>query len=158
MKDGYPEDKELDMIKTWDIHYVFDLVDFIESIWWMDDWGMNKKWGVDKYGHGRHVLYLELHTGGWSGNEEIIEALLSNMMVKVMGYIQWRIGGHYWFEFTAESFGYKTSHEFCKEKGFTRQYLFKAKNKFEWIHISKKKRLVREIKPITNERLKRKID
>lgn len=48
--------------------------------------------------NGRH---LELHTGGWSGNEEIIGALQESMF----WLTAWRKserGGHYYFELPAE--------------------------------------------------------
>jgi hypothetical protein len=40
---------------------------------------------------------LELHTGGWSGNEEII-SVLQNSMFWVMYWQKSERGGHYYFE------------------------------------------------------------
>lgn len=87
-KDGYPTEEELSTIKNWDIlKDGFDgLVDFIISIWWMSGWGVkvakNKLW---------------LHTGGWSGNEDII-ATLQETMFWTMAWQKSERGGHYYFE------------------------------------------------------------
>lgn len=87
----YPTKEELETIKEWDILHgsIKDLLDYIESLWWAPDWGFHLK--------GKRVLQLELHTGGWSGNESIIEALQSNFMFWSMYWERSHRGGHYWF-------------------------------------------------------------
>ncbi len=84
--DRYPTDKDLDFIKNWDIKDISGLIEFLESIWWMADWGF-KQLGNK----------LELHTGGWSGNESIIGALQQTMFW-MMTWQKSERGGHYWFE------------------------------------------------------------
>jgi len=76
--DEYPTEKELEIVKEWDIlkNGVGGLLEHIESIWWCPDWGFKLS--------GKRVFRLELHTGGWSGNEDIIEALKSNNLFWVM--------------------------------------------------------------------------
>lgn len=88
-KDGYPDEKELKIIRDWDLlkSGVDGLLDFIEQIWWWPDWGFIRK--------GKK---LELHTGGWSGNESIIAALESNLMFWILLWVKSERGGHYWFE------------------------------------------------------------
>jgi len=90
----YPTEEELKTIREWDMVGIAALdmlrfLDYIKDLWWMPDWGFHLK--------GKRVLRLELHTGGWSGNEDIIEALQSNFMFWAMYWQQSRRGGHYKF-------------------------------------------------------------
>ena len=92
MRGEYPSEKELKTIKEWDVlkKPVADLLEFIKSIWWTPDWGFKLK--------GKEVLRLELHTGGWSGNEDIIRALQDNLMFFTLYWQKTYRGGHYYFE------------------------------------------------------------
>jgi len=47
----------------------------------------------------------EFHTGGWSGNEDIIKAILSNIYLTnlYMKYEMWKRGGHYYFKICKEN-------------------------------------------------------
>ncbi len=87
----YPTDYSLRLIKNWDITKfdVLDLIDFIEKIWWSPDWGFIKK--------GKHKIRLELHTAGWSGNEDIIRALNNNFLFWSVYWNKSVRGGHYYF-------------------------------------------------------------
>ena len=93
MRDNYeyPTDEQLKIISEWDTleKPVTELIDYVRALWWMPEWGFHLK--------GKRVLRLELHTAGWSGNEDIIGALLSN---RPFWFLYWRkstAGGHYWF-------------------------------------------------------------
>jgi len=88
-KDGYPTDKELATIKDWDVlkSNVSGLLDFIEARWRWSDTYMKRE--GDK---------VELHTGGWSGNEDIIGALEGNHTFWLTCWMKSERGGHYWFE------------------------------------------------------------
>lgn len=96
----YPTEEELDKIRNWDIleESTKGLVDYIESIWWAPDWGFKIRRGYSSFPLTRkQVVKLELHTGGWSGNESIIEALQQNFF----WFLYWEKstrGGHFWFE------------------------------------------------------------
>ena len=92
----YPTVEELERIKNWDRTLpVMELLDDIESLWHWPEWGFKKHQGLNSLR--RKVLKVELHTGGWSGNEEIIMALQEN----VFWLLYWEKsirGGHYYFE------------------------------------------------------------
>lgn len=63
-----------------------EFIEELESIWWQPDWGFK----LDGES-------LELHTGGWSGNEDIIEKLEGS----VFWLLYWQKserGGHYYFK------------------------------------------------------------
>ena len=91
-KDGYPTEEELEKIRKWDIieQPIVDLVSYVESLWWAPDWGFKLS--------GKRILRLELHTGGWSGNENIIAALRKNWMFWSLCWLKSTRGGHYWFK------------------------------------------------------------
>ena len=97
-KDGYPTDEFLDFIRNY-THETMHILNFIEILcegWYHGDWGykLHRKYaGKRKF---------ELHTGGWSGNEDTISALISNIWLThfKMKYVRWETGGHYYFEIT----------------------------------------------------------
>jgi hypothetical protein len=91
-EDGYPEPDEIEMIEKWDItkKSVIDLLEYVRKRWNYADIGYFKLTGKRK-------LRLELHTGGWSGNEEIISALMTNTLFWMMYWQKSERGGHYWF-------------------------------------------------------------
>jgi hypothetical protein len=82
----YPSEQTLEMIRGWDGQDPYGFFDFIESHWWMADWGFKR---------GKKYIYIS--TGGWSGNEDIIAAMQDNF-VWFMCWIQSKRGGHYIFE------------------------------------------------------------
>lgn len=85
--DGYPTEEELDIVRNWDLtkHNAHEFIDFLESIWWHEE-------GVQFRGR-----TLRLHTYGWSGNEDIIQA----MQLTHFWMLYWKTtdrGGHYTFK------------------------------------------------------------
>lgn len=139
--EGYPEQHELDAIKNWDIKDAFGLIEFIKERWAYND-AIRMEWGKDKL-FKKPVLFLEMHTIGWSGNEDIINALLSNQMFSLMWYTKWERGGHYYFEVNPFGIGFKKVSEMSKEKGISRQRIHHDKESYEWITAGKRNRLCR---------------
>lgn len=67
-----------------------ELLNSLSETWMYKDWGFIRKRPI------KEKFTLILHTGGWSGNEEIIGALQNNIYV----WYYWKMkkaGGHYWF-------------------------------------------------------------
>lgn len=92
-KDGYPDRESLKEIRKWDVlkKGVTDLIELIEDNWHFADAGYFK---LKKRGK---KFRLELHTAGWSGNEDVIEALKKSNF----WWSFWKKserGGHYYFE------------------------------------------------------------
>lgn len=139
----YNTDKEMRLIEKWDVNEVFTLLDYIEERWWSTDWGFKKVWSKERL-HNKPVIKLELHTGGWSGNEDIINALLKNQMFKMLWYYQWNRGGHFIFEINPFNIGFKSANEIAKEKSITRQAVHKSKE-YERIKVSDRLYLFRFI-------------
>lgn len=111
MENGYPDEEDLKFIREFDCskEKMSLLIDFIENIWWASDWGFRRTYRKDNYftsfsltdetnKRKRKYLRLSLSTGGWSGNEDIIEALKQNKYFYSFYWLQSRRGGHYIFE------------------------------------------------------------
>lgn len=84
---GYPTKEELEKIKNWDYRDFGRLMEYVESLW---KYGGNF-W--EEFGN-----TYSISTGGWSGNEDIIEALGSNTIFWLLHWQQSSRGGHYIFK------------------------------------------------------------
>ena len=93
-QEGYPTTDELSIISNFKGDIV-EFLNFIQSLWWTNEQGCRFKLTDDE-------IKIELHTWGWSGNEEIIGVLQSTMF----WYFCWQKstrGGHYWFTVNLKS-------------------------------------------------------
>ncbi len=85
----YPTKSELKKIREWDCNDGYkELMEFVKSIWEYADCGFWSKRG-NKY---------KISTGGWSGNEDIIDALSKNSIFWMACWLESKRGGHYIFE------------------------------------------------------------
>jgi hypothetical protein len=134
-EDGYPTEEALNAIEKWNLDDAHNLICFIEEMWAYKEWGFKKSWGRDRFKN--RVLFLELHTAGWSGNESIINALQKNKMFFMLWWAMSKRGGHYWFEVDLRQVGFKT--------GVCRQAIHQSMEKYETIGTPKKL-LLRELK------------
>jgi hypothetical protein len=92
-KDGYPTPKLLKYIREFDIvkHKGCDeLLETLEEVWHDSGCCVTEM--------GRTATHLTLHTGGWSGNEDIMEALTSNQLFWSLYWERSARGGHYYFK------------------------------------------------------------
>lgn len=96
--DGYPTNATLQIIELWPPDDKKGWFDLIKSFWWNPEFGWSEgeedhEWKIGK------VYRYHLSTGGWSGNESIIEAMQNNKnYLWVFTWVQSRRGGHYIFE------------------------------------------------------------
>jgi hypothetical protein len=141
--EGYPEPKDLDRIKSWDTYDVFNLIEYVCCKWSYQKWGVKKYWEKKRE---REVLKVELHTAGWSGNEDLINALLENRMFTMMWYESWRRGGHYYFEINPFNVGFIPVSQFCQKLGISKQAVHQYKDRYDWLNCGNKILLVREKK------------
>lgn len=112
--EGYPEQEELDYISDFDIieQDVFDLIQYIKNRWCYNNHFVFFKRGYktnlqkilerDPDNSRKDYYELRLHTGGWSGNEDIIKALQKNKYFFIFHWYKSERGGHYYFEITKE--------------------------------------------------------
>lgn len=97
--DGYPTDEVLEWIENYNPFEnggFSELLEILVDLWRWDDYIEIKR----PY-KGRKTIWL--HTGGWSGNESIINALNKN----VYFWINWKlskVGGHYKFSIPTSEF------------------------------------------------------
>jgi hypothetical protein len=102
MSNEYPRESELEQIKNWDFKLGYkSMFEFIEGIWHIPDWGFRVYRTTDHLWD-KKVTGVELHTGGWSGNESIIYALQQNFLFYSQCFHRSRRGGHYWFQIRKE--------------------------------------------------------
>lgn len=95
--DGYPIDDELAWIRDFKLELgnAGEWFDFIHSCWWAASWGWHEEIVEED---GKLVRKLDISTGGWSGNEDIIEAMQNNSMMWMHTWWSSRRGGHYVFK------------------------------------------------------------
>ncbi len=93
--DGYPTEEELAKIRAWPWQDSAGLMSFIKSIWYLADWGWREEPGEKK-----GKIHYAISTAGWSGNEDLIAAMMENQMFWTFNWVSSRRGGHYEFEDT----------------------------------------------------------
>lgn len=92
-EDGYPTDEELLKVSEWQCADLDGLMQYLAGgVWHWPEFV--KKLASDEW---------ELHTGGWSGNEDIIARMQDNTMWWIMNWLQSRRGGHYLFKATIKA-------------------------------------------------------
>lgn len=94
---GYPRAEALGLIGKWNISDdgIEDLLDLIRTVWWYPARHFELRSGQDVLD--KPCWILELHTGGWSGNESVIEAL-GQTTFWWLCWLSSRRGGHFEFE------------------------------------------------------------
>jgi hypothetical protein len=85
----YPNNEQLNRIREWNSKDFSSLMAYVYEIWNID---YGSYWQKDR---GREIY--RLHTGGWSGNEDIITAMQDNFLFWSTYFYQYRRGGHYTF-------------------------------------------------------------
>ena len=86
-ENGYPDDDELEKIRNWPPDNNFEgLMDYVKRLWHWPEYF--KQDGAKKY---------TLVTGGWSGNEDLIEALNSNYLFWILWWESSTRGGKHVF-------------------------------------------------------------
>ncbi len=88
----YPDEGSLKAIKDWDLikqglDGLLQLV--VENTNWAD-----RQIEIT----GKKVIRFEYHTGGWSGNEDVIEALRRNLCFWPFFWEKSTRGGHFYFK------------------------------------------------------------
>ena len=91
----YPTEEQLEAVASWDSTLI-NWYDFIHGIWWAPEWGWRQERGTDELTDAPLTRY-RISTGGWSGNEDLIEAMQKNLGW-FFTWVQSRRGGHYIFE------------------------------------------------------------
>jgi len=90
MSDNYPTEDELKRLREWDFNDMRGWFDFAKSVgnYWPDD----HYWTEEPDGT------IHVSTGGWSGNEDIIDAMSENFICWTQCWQVHRRGGHYEFK------------------------------------------------------------
>lgn len=97
---GYPDEESLKQIKEWDVlaKGVEGLLDLIKD---------NTNWSDRQIElSGKNVIRYVYHTGGWSGNEDVIEAMRRNFLFWSISWWKSTRGGHYYFKIKKKQWGW----------------------------------------------------
>lgn len=92
--EGYPTEEFLEYIRNFDFEDAVNPNEYLQELedgWWMPEWGFTLHRPYRGY------RKLELHTGGWSGNEDTIQALQDSFFFTMFWEKTYR-GGHYYFK------------------------------------------------------------
>lgn len=95
--EGYPEEAELAKIRGWDHRDPRGLMDYVRERWHMADWGWKQEDKVKPEARLLGERWYHISTGGWSGNESIVEAMQENQLFWTLSWYSSRRGGHYEF-------------------------------------------------------------
>ena len=89
----YPDSADIERVKQWTFHEPDSFVKFMEFFRSIGNyWPSDAPFGWTQNGRIYHVS-----TGGWSGNEEILEAMQDNLTFWMVCWREHRRGGHYVF-------------------------------------------------------------
>lgn len=132
---------ELRAIKKWNKKQYIQLPWYIKTVWHWEKYCIIS-WGKDEYK--RHCLLLELHTGGFSPNEEIVKVLQETFFWSMFWQVSKR-GGHYYFSIPLEALGYRDVRTVAKEKKVTKQAINKRiKRDYDYIKYNDHKLFIKE--------------
>lgn len=104
------------MIKHWNNHYGESTME---------------KFKHRAFGKGYKITFI---TGGWSGNEDLVNAIKINPISQLC-YIKWESGGLHEFFINPNNFGYYTQSDLARKLGFSRQYVNSNKGDYEIMKI-----------------------
>ena len=99
-ENNYPDGKSLEEIQSWNVleKGIDGLLDLIEE---------NTNWADRQIEcTGKNVIWYEYHTGGWSGNEDVIHAMKMNFLFWSLSWIKSTRGGHYYFKMDKRKFNW----------------------------------------------------
>jgi len=105
-----------DMIRHWNSHYGESTMEKIKH---------------RAFGKGYKITFI---TGGWSGNEDLVNAIKINPISQLC-YIKWESGGLHEFFINPNSFGYYTQSDLARKLGVSRQYINRNKDDYEIMKI-----------------------
>lgn len=104
MENNYPEEDELEKIKTWEHNDFPGLLDYCMSLWTFSDYATKRS------GNYRFA------TGGWSGNESLIEALGENKVFWISCWYSSTRGGLHIFKLPKYALPKKTKKKSPEER------------------------------------------
>jgi len=113
-------------------------VDYLKKVWSHSD-AIKETWTTED---DKKILVLEVSTVGMSCNENVIEELQESSFW-LMHWYQTTRGGFYTFKIDVSKYGFKTVSEYCEDNNTYKQIIYQQPFKYDWIHISQNKKLIR---------------
>ena len=99
---SYPSEHDLKAIREWDCTTnkgLMELAEFVVGEWKYGEpyCKLSRRIKDRGFKEGEYYHKLTLSTGGWSGNEDIIDALMQNFIWWSLCFYSHHAGGHYVF-------------------------------------------------------------
>ena len=93
--EGYPTDEFIEWIRTFDTikNDPFIFIQIVLDNWYHGDYG----WEIQRAYRGERKVLIS--TCGWSGNEDMLDALNENTIFWMVHFYSHQRGGHYVFKF-----------------------------------------------------------
>ena len=89
--DNYPDEASLKQIREYDL-LEQPFSGLLQLLWENTNWADRQI-----FMRGKHVIHLTYSTGGWSGNENVVDALRANILFWGLCWERTDAGGHYYF-------------------------------------------------------------
>lgn len=100
--DEYPTKEQLIELESWSHEKGFEaLAEYVLKLWHFSHWAILRKPHKDEFG--TEYKELRLATAGWSGNEEIVSALMDNTMFRILCWQSSHRGGLHIFHIPTKS-------------------------------------------------------
>ena len=93
---GYPTEEALAKISNWSNDSISDCFDFIKELWSYPDYWREKVFFDE--GEEKWKKQIDMSTGGWSGNEDLLAALRNNILIWSSAWVLCARGGKFIFE------------------------------------------------------------
>jgi len=90
--DRFPEERQLELIRSWPENDYPGLMQYVESLW--RGWKQPR----NPFNHDIAAMLYQVSTRGRAGNEAIITALEANRSFWEQCWVSYRVGGHYEFK------------------------------------------------------------
>lgn len=88
----YPTEEQIGRIMFWDFHDPQGWLAYVAELWHWEGYGPREACVLED-----GTRQIECSTGGWSGNEQLISAMMENSLLWHLTWFQSQRGGHYIF-------------------------------------------------------------
>lgn len=130
-------------LETYELRQIFEMIDLLRNSVYNGKM-LRVSWKKQPFTK-EYVMCVEIHTGGLSHNENLVESFLKNPNTHTV-YEMWKRGGHHYFEIPPSIAGYECVSDFCKKNNKSRQSVYQNKHRYDWLYSDSKKKVFVRLK------------